>query len=177
MTVEENFLSFSIKRFLEQKSLGEKAISQLGDKDLLIQPPGNSNSIAVIIMHLHGNMVSRWTNFLSEDGEKPWRQRDLEFEERVISRQEIFDKWEEGWNTLLDSLRSLKPSDLNATITIRTEPVSVIDAILRQLAHYSYHVGQIVYLARLLKPGEWQSLSIPKGGSDDYNKKMEQPRH
>lgn len=175
--IEKLFLDSIIKRFKEYKSLGEKTFDQLDDEAVHVQPNEASNSIAVIIQHLHGNMLSRWTNFLTEDGEKIWRQRDDEFEPHSFSKQELLDKWNEGWKVFLDTLESLTPGDLSKTITIRSQPLNVVDAINRQLAHYSYHVGQIVYLGRWIKNGDWKSLSIPKGGSNAFNEKMEQSRH
>lgn len=166
------FLDSAIRRFQEYKSLGEKAMVQLQEGELLFTPNEASNSIAVIIRHLNGNMLSRWTNFLTEDGEKEWRKRDEEFEETPSSREELLQKWEEGWKVLLDSLNALSAEDLEKTITIRTQPLTVVDAINRQLAHYSYHVGQIVYLARWVRNQAWSSLSIPRGASKDYNEKM-----
>ena len=129
-------------------------------------------SIAVIIGHMAGNMLSRWTNFLTEDGEKAWRDRDGEFQEPALDRAALIARWEKGWDCYLTTLRSLKEDDLLRTITIRSEPLSVVDAINRQLAHYPYHVGQIVYLARLLKGDGWKSLSIPRGDSDAFNRSM-----
>ena len=169
-----SFLPNSIKRFNEYKSLAEKAMDQLDEKGLHYIPSAESNSIAIIIQHMHGNMMSRWTNFLTEDGEKESRKRDEEFEIHPLSRQELLNRWNEGWTVLMDTLTSLKDEDLEKTITIRSQPLSVTDAILRQLAHYSYHVGQIVFLARWIKGSGWQSLSIPKGGSGAYNQKLNQ---
>jgi hypothetical protein len=123
---------------------------------------------------MHGNMMSRWTNFLTEDGEKEWRKRDDEFNVHPLSRQELLNRWNEGWKVLLDTLESLQEEDLEKTVTIRSQPLIVTDAILRQLAHYSYHVGQIVFLARWIKGSGWQSLSIPKGGSMAYNRELNQ---
>jgi len=163
-----DFLKDAIKRFRSYKELGDKTFAQLDESHFFQQPSGNSNSIAVIVKHMHGNMLSRWTNFLSEDGEKTWRQRDAEFEESAGTRQQVIGLWEEGWKCLLDTLESLTPDDLDKTITIRTEPMKAYDAILRQLAHYPYHVGQIVYLGRWFKNEEWQSLSIAKGDSAAY---------
>lgn len=168
MTLEEGFLKDSIKRFLTYKELGDKTFAQIEEKDLFYQPSTESNSIAVIVKHMHGNMLSRWTNFLTEDGEKDWRQRDAEFEESISTKEHIIHLWEEGWKCLLDTLQSLTPADLAKTVTIRTEPLKVYDAILRQLAHYPYHVGQIVYLGRMARNEQWQSLSIPKGNSLQY---------
>ena len=152
--------------------LGEKAMAQVNDDDLLWQPNESSNSIAIIIQHIHGNMLSRWTNFLTEDGEKEWRRRDAEFENLVHSKESVLALWNEGWSVFLQTLESLTEEDLLKHVTIRTQPLMVIDAINRQMAHYSYHVGQIVYLARWIKGGGWLSLSIPKGGSAAYNRDL-----
>ncbi len=168
MSFEEGFLKDSIKRFKSYKELGDKTFAQIEEKDFFFQPTSESNSIAVTVQHLHGNMLSRWTNFLTEDGEKDWRQRDAEFEESVTTKEHIIRLWEEGWSCLLTTLQSLTPADLNKTVTIRTEPLKVYDAILRQLAHYPYHVGQIVYIGRMVKNEQWHSLSIPKGNSLQY---------
>ena len=162
MNTGKLYLDSVIKRFKEYKSLGEKTFEQLKDEEFFIQPNEDSNSIAIIIQHLHGNMLSRWTNFLTEDGEKTWRQRDEEFEEQDLDRKQLLDKWNEGWKVFLATLESLRVEDLEKNITIRNQSLNVIDAINRQLAHYSYHVGQIVYLGRWFRKGSWESLSIPK---------------
>lgn len=175
--IEQIFLDSIINRFKEYKSLGEKTFAQLNDQEMNVRPNEASNSIAVIIQHLHGNMLSRWTNFLTEDGEKTWRQRDEEFEIHSFSNQELIEKWNEGWKVFLDTIESLTAEDLSKTITIRSQPLNVVDAINRQLAHYSYHVGQIVYLGRWIRNSDWRSLSIPKGQSVPFNEKMEQSRH
>jgi hypothetical protein len=172
MNLASEFLASAIKRFKEYKALGDKTFAQLTGEQLLYQPNAASNSIAVIIRHLHGNMLSRWTNFLTEDGEKPWRQRDAEFREGAATKEELLQLWEEGWNVFLHALESLQEEALLKTITIRSQPLIVIDAINRQLAHYSYHVGQIVYLGKWLQNEAWQSLSIPKGESDAYNQQL-----
>ena len=177
MSIESEFLNSMIKRFKEYKSLGEKTFAQLNEEEIHYQPNAASNSIAIIIQHLHGNMLSRWTNFLTEDGEKEWRKRDEEFETYSFSKQQLLEKWNEGWKVLFDSVESLKEEDLLKTITIRTKALVAIDAINRQLAHYSYHVGQIVYIGRWIKADNWQSLSIPKGGSQNYNQEMKVSRH
>ena len=169
MNFATEYLASAIKRFKEYKQLGEKTFAQLNEEAFHVQPNEASNSIAVIIQHLHGNMVSRWTNFLTEDGEKTWRKRDDEFESHLRSKDELLALWDEGWNVVLSSLQSLTEDDLVKTITIRSQPLIVVDAINRQLAHYSYHVGQIVYLGRWIKNQDWQSLSIPKGNSIAYN--------
>ena len=168
MSFEESFLKDSIKRFKYYKELGDKTFEQLSEADLFYQPSTESNSIAVIVQHLYGNMLSRWTNFLTEDGEKEWRKRDAEFEVMHGSKQDLLSFWNEGWQCLLTTLESLQPEDLTKTITIRTEPLRVYDAILRQLAHYPYHVGQIAYLGRMIRNEAWVSLSIPKGNSAAY---------
>ena len=148
MNLGELYLDSVIKRFNEYRSLGEKTFEQLKDDEFFIQPNDDSNSISIIVQHLHGNMLSRWTNFLTEDGEKSWRLRDEEFEEHNYDRKQLLDKWNEGWKVFLDTLQSIRVNDLEKTIHIRNQPLTVIDAINRQLAHYSYHVGQIVYLGR-----------------------------
>lgn len=162
MNLGQLYLDSVIKRFNEYKALGEKTFEQLMDDDFFIQPNDDSNSISIIIQHLHGNMLSRWTNFLTEDGEKTWRLRDEEFEEQHYDRKQIIDKWNEGWKVFLDTLQSIHVEDLDKTIHIRNQPLTVIDAINRQLAHYSYHIGQIVYLGRWFRQSAWKSLSIPK---------------
>jgi hypothetical protein len=162
-------LSHTIELFRYYKSLGEKAMAQTVDDALHWAPDDKSNSITVIVKHLHGNMLSRWTDFLTTDGEKEWRQRDAEFEEEDLSRDQIMKLWEEGWACVLDTLQSLTVDDLEKTIYIRNMGQSAEDAILRQLAHYAYHIGQIVYLARMTNTGDWQSLSIPRGNSASYN--------
>ena len=160
--VEKIFLDSVIKRFKEYKLLGEKTFERLDEGEMWRQPNEASNSIAIIIQHMHGNMLSRWTNFLTEDGEKEWRQRDDEFESHQFSKEQLIQKWEEGWKVFFNSLESLKEADLEKTVTIRSQPLTVVDAINRQMAHYSYHVGQIVYLGRWMKNLDWESLSIPK---------------
>ncbi len=158
-----------LKLFTYYKSLGERTFDALTDEELHLEPSTDANSVAIIVKHLWGNMLSRWTNFLTEDGEKEWRNRDAEFQETIKTREELLTKWEEGWKCLFNAIGSLTEDDLERTVYIRNEGHSVIDAIHRQLAHYSYHVGQIVFLGKLIKGEEWKSLSIPKGGSKDYN--------
>ncbi len=172
MNINEQYLASVKKRFRDYKSLGEKAIAQLKEEDLFKSPNEDSNSIAIIIQHLWGNMMSRWTNFLTEDGEKPWRERDAEFETVVKTKDELLKKWEEGWSCLFTTLDSLQPEQLLNTIHIRGEAHTAMDAINRQLAHYPYHIGQIVYAAKMLKGGGFQSLSIPKGKSNEFNSGM-----
>ena len=174
MPVENLFLESAIKRLKYYKELGDKTFVQLTNKDLHFAPSAESNSIAVIIQHMHGNMLSRWTNFLNSDGEKEWRQRDAEFEEQNLTKQQLLTLWEEGWKCFLEAVESLSPADLEKTIHIRTEALSVPDALNRQFAHYPYHVGQIIYIGKIIKNKDWKSLTIPKGESSAYNKKMKQ---
>jgi len=166
------YLSSVIKRFLVYKALGDKTMEQLDEENLFWQYNDASNSIAIIVQHLWGNMLSRWTNFLTEDGEKEWRERDAEFEKVISTKEELIIKWDEGWDRLFAALKSLTDDDLNKTIYIRKEPLTVIDAINRQLAHYSYHVGQMVYIGKMQLNDRWISLSIPKGNSKEFNDKM-----
>lgn len=156
------------KQFQYYKMLGEKTFEQLSDADLLWQTE-DANSIAIIVNHLWGNMMSRWTDFLTTDGEKEWRKRDLEFEEVINSREGLLTKWEEGWSTLFKALDSVNNENFDTIIYIRNQGHSIMEAINRQLAHYSYHVGQVVFIGKMRRGEEWTSLSIPKGGSKAYN--------
>jgi hypothetical protein len=169
-TPGKEFLQTVNRRVKYYKDLGDKTFVQLNDADFHYQPNDESNSIAVIIQHINGNMLSRWTNFLTEDGEKEWRNRDDEFAIHDCNKQQLIEKWEKGWKCFLDALVSLKEDDLLKTIYIRQEGLTVIDAINRQLAHYPYHVGQIVYIGRIIKDHDWKNLSIPKNQSAQYNK-------
>ncbi len=170
MSTEQQYLHSSIKQFRTYKELAQKAIAQIGENDLnkIIDP--ESNSIAIIIQHLGGNLISRWTDFLTTDGEKTDRNRDAEFEEKCLTKNELMDYWNKGWDTLFETLDELQPEDLGKTIYIRKQPLTVLEAINRQLTHYAYHVGQIVLLAKHFNSSGWQSLSIPKGDSQSYNK-------
>jgi hypothetical protein len=172
MNSGEVFLKSALKHFSEYKKIGERTFEQLNDEEMHFQPNNECNSIAIIIQHLHGNMLSRWTNFLTEDGEKEWRKRDDEFEEFQFSKEELLKRWNEGWNVLLNTMVSLTSSDLDKTIFIRKEPHNVIDGINRQIAHVAYHIGQIVFLGKQIKSSDWQTLSIPKKGSAAFNEKM-----
>lgn len=175
-SMEASFLKLTITQFKQQKALADKAIAQLNDKDLLIEPKEDANSIAIVMKHLSGNMISRWTDFLTTDGEKANRNRDEEFEVATnAGEKEIEDlkqQWEKGWNVLFSALESLNENDLQKTITIRSEEHSVMQALIRQISHYAYHVGQIVLLAKILKGKEFQSLSIPKNKSKEFNSTM-----
>jgi Protein of unknown function (DUF1572) len=163
------FLQSAIQQFIDYKILAEKTFAQLEERDFHYQPNEVTNSVAINITHLHGNMLSRWTNFLTEDGEKKWRQRDEEFVTHSYSKHELLQLWEEGWQVVFTSLRSLQPGDLEKKIYIRSQPLTVIDGIHRQLTHYASHVGQIIMLGKIIKNTAWQSLSIPKGESGKYN--------
>lgn len=153
-------------RFRGNKKLAEGGLRQLSDEQLTLAPAPASNSIAVLLQHLHGNMISRWTDFLTTDGEKPTRDRDAEFIlDASLTRKDRMERWEEGWRCLFDTLASLQPSDLEREVVIRGEKYSVLDAIERQVFHISYHVGQILYIAKLLKQEGWTYLSIKPGES------------
>ena len=149
--------------------LGEKAINQLEPEQLFAKANEDSNSIAAIVKHLAGNMLSRWTDFLTTDGEKEWRERDTEFENDLPSKETVMQLWEKGWDCFFNALNSLEPSQLSEIIYIRNEGHTVMEAINRQLAHYPYHVGQIVFCAKQLKHNAWDSLSIPRNASTSYN--------
>ncbi|WP_018341813.1 DUF1572 domain-containing protein [Cytophaga aurantiaca] len=167
--MKSNYLESTIKQFEYYKLLGEKTFLQLSDEQLYWQYNPESNSIAIIVKHLWGNMLSRWTDFLTADGEKEWRNRDAEFETEDKTREALLLKWNEGWNCLFSALNNLQEEDLVKTIYIRNQGHTVMEAINRQLAHYPYHVGQIVFLGKMLCNENWQSLSISKGNSKNYN--------
>jgi hypothetical protein len=169
METNSIFLESAKRLFLYYKTLAEKAIDQLEEDQLFFAANEDTNSIAVIVQHLAGNMLSRWTDFLTTDGEKEWRNRDGEFEENYKTKAELMAFWTKGWDCLFDAVNSLQPEQLSEIIYIRKEGHTVMDAINRQLAHYPYHVGQIVFYAKMLKKTEWNSLSIPKNKSNDYN--------
>ena len=170
----DSYIKDSIDLFRYCKKQGERAIEQCPDEGLVTILDAESNSIAIIVKHMAGNMRSRWTDFLTSDGEKPDRHRDTEFEEPPKSRAEILAVWERGWKIVFDALEPLTNADLARTVTIRTEPHSVMQAINRQMAHYSYHVGQIVFLAKHLaaKSGKWTTLTVPRRKSDDFNARV-----
>ncbi len=164
-----NYLESVRKQFEYYKILGDKTFAQLTDEQLFWQYNSNSNSIAMIVKHLSGNMRSRWTNFLTSDGEKSWRNRDKEFENDLTTRQALLDAWNEGWDCLFNVLEVLAFTDLGKVVYIRNQAHTVAEAINRQLAHYPYHVGQIVFIGKMLADDKWVTLSIPKGKSEDYN--------
>jgi hypothetical protein len=163
------YLDSAKRQFMLYKQLGEKAIAQIDDKDLNWQANEDSNSIATIVKHLWGNMLSRWTDFLTTDGEKTWRQRDAEFEQEVLDRETLMKKWNDGWQCVFDALNSITDADLEKIVYIRNEGHTILEAINRQISHYSYHVGQIVYISKLRSKEEWKSLSIPRNKSNEYN--------
>ncbi len=165
----KEYLTTVIRRLKYYKDLAEKTFEQLDEKQMHYRPNEESNSVAIIVQHMAGNMLSRFTHFLTEDGEKEWRQRDDEFEIHDYSKQQIIDLWNKGWQCVFDALSSLQEDDLIKTIHIRREELTVVDAINRQLAHYPHHIGQILFIGKMLKGDQWKNLSIPKGQSKAYN--------
>lgn len=172
MSMETEYVRIIKERFKSVKSLGDKAIAQLSEEDIHWAFNEESNSVAVIVQHLSGNMVSRWTDFLNSDGEKPNRNREQEFIDHLLTKDEMMGILEDGWNTLFEALHYLSEEDLLKKVYIRAESHVVIDAIERQLAHYAYHIGQIVYIGKQIKSKDWNSLSIPKGQSEAYLQQM-----
>jgi hypothetical protein len=170
LNTSQTFIPGCTAIFRYYKSLADKTFEQLNDDDIHFCPNETSNSVAIIVKHMAGNMLSRWTNFLTEDGEKSWRKRDDEFESSSWSKAQMIEQWEKGWDCFLHSLTSMNDDDLAKSITIRAESMTAMDAVLRQLAHYPYHVGQIIFLGKIVKDSAWQNLSIPKGDSDKFNK-------
>jgi hypothetical protein len=162
------YLESVIKQFEYYRILGEKTFGQLPDDKLFWQFNEDSNSVATIVKHLSGNMLSRWTDFLTTDGEKQWRDRDAEFDNDICDRGEMLARWNQGWDVFLATLRALKDEDLDTIIFIRNQGHTVLEAINRQLAHYPYHVGQIVFIGKMCAQ-QWESLSIAKGASKQYN--------
>lgn len=174
----KEYLDSAIKQFEYYKLLGEKTIAQVPDDGLFWQYNEESNNISIIVKHLWGNMLSRWTDFLNTDGEKEWRNRDSEFVNDVPSREELLNKWNESWNCLFSALHGLTEADYYQTVYIRNQGHSIVEAINRQLAHYAYHVGQIVFIGKMVCNDSWTSLSIPKGNSGTYNAdKFAKPKH
>ena len=176
--MENNYLESAKKQFEYYKMLGDKTFAQLNEEQLFWQFNEESNSIAMIVKHLCGNMLSRFTDFLTSDGEKEWRNRDAEFENDIVDKTDLLAKWDEGWQCLFNATNALTEQDLSKEIYIRNQGHTVTEAINRQLAHYPYHVGQIVFLGKMLCNQNWQSLSIPKGSSKNFNaEKFAQPKH
>ncbi|TDY11232.1 DUF1572 family protein [Meridianimaribacter flavus] len=168
--MENTIISGIIKQFEYYKTAADKTFDQLSFDDMNWQPNDTSNSISIIVKHMVGNMLSRWTNFLTEDGEKDWRHREQEFVATYTTKNDVLQAWEKGWNCLFDAIQPLKDSDLERIVYIRNEKHTVAEAIFRQLGHYPYHIGQIAYIGKLLKENHWKSLSIPKGQSEAFNK-------
>lgn len=166
------YLDTALENFRNMKRTAERAIEQLSLHELHWAPNDESNSIARIVKHVAGNMMSRWTDFLTTDGEKPTRNRDKEFEGGYASREEMMTAWEAGWEKLFQAVGSLEPEDLLKIVTIRTQPHTVVQAIERQVYHLSYHTGQIVYLAKQIRGADWQTLTIPRGKSQEYLENM-----
>ena len=164
-----SFLASARRQFAYYRMLGEKSIERIPDDRLYHAVNDDSNSVWTIVKHLSGNMLSRWTDFLTSDGEKEWRDRDREFVNDATDRAGLMETWNRGWDCLFHALDGLKEEDLSKTVLIRNEVHSVMEAVHRQLAHYPYHVGQIVFIAKMYSHGGWTSLSIPKGGSDAFN--------
>ena len=170
----QHYLANAIRTFRDYKKLAERAFAQISDEDFFRTLDKESNSIAVNIKHVAGNMISRWTDFLTSDGEKPERDRDLEFEMLPgTTRADMLTYWAKGWKCVFDAVEPLQPDDLMRTVRIRGQDHTVIQAINRQLAHYAYHVGQIVFLAKHFKSSEWQSLSVPRNKSAEFNAYLE----
>jgi hypothetical protein len=167
--MRNSYLESVSKEFIYYKSLGEKTIDQLSDTELNWIPNGNSNSIATIVKHLSGNMLSRWTEIFKEDGEKPWRNRDQEFVSEFRDKVALLKSWNKGWSCFFKTFNQLNVENLNKIIFIRNQGHTIQEALNRQLAHYAYHIGQMVFIGKLIKNTDWKSLSIPKGKSEGYN--------
>lgn len=172
MNVAAEFLTGTLARMQAVKALGDGVLAQVNDEQLFHLTDTEANSIAIIVRHLHGNMLSRWTDFLTSDGDKPGRRRDQEFEQPPKDRAAVQGLWDEGWTCTLHALTALQPGDVLREVRIRGEPLTVMDAIMRQLAHYSYHVGQMVTLAREQLGANWKTLSIARGQSKAYKPQL-----
>jgi hypothetical protein len=172
-TLAEHYLDNAVEEFRGLKGLADRAAAQVTDEEFFRTIDAESNSIALIMKHMAGNMRSRWTDFLTADGEKPDRRRDSEFVVEGEDRRAVFERWEAGWRLVFDTLASLKGENLMRVVTIRREPHTIVEAVNRQIAHYGQHTGQIVFLAKHLKSSDWKTLSIPRGQSDAFNRKME----
>ncbi len=167
--MDKSYLPSVLKQFEYNKSLGDKTFLQLSKEELFWQYNDECNSIATIVKHISGNMLSRWTNFLTEDGEKPWRNRDDEFVNTYNSKEEMIADWNKGWQCLFENLNTITPENSNTIVYIRNEGHTIAEAINRQLCHYSYHIGQIVTIGKMAKNTDWQTLSIAKNASKAYN--------
>ncbi len=177
MSFSQEYIASAQKQFQYYKLLGDKTIAQLSDAELFWQYNTESNSVAIIIKHLWGNMLSRWTDFLTADGEKDWRKRDEEFELMAENRENILEKWEAGWHCLFAALDAINEENFDTLVYIRNQGHTITEAINRQLTHYAYHVGQMVFIGKMIKGNQWNSLSIPKGKSKNYNQeKFSKPK-
>lgn len=170
MSYQEDYIKSALFEFQRYKTLGDKTFDQLGEEDVHWVKSEYDNSMAIIVKHMVGNMLSRWTNFLTEDGEKIWRNRETEFENPYATRAEMIQAWEKGWQCLFKALESINSNNFDSEIKIRNEAHTVFEAVNRQLAHYANHVGQIVYIGKMIKGNEWVSLSVPKGKSAEFNR-------
>ena len=171
----EEYLADAIASFRSYKKLADKAIAQVTDEELFVTLDEESNSVAVVIKHMAGNMISRWTDFLTTDGEKPDRTRDMEFViESNTTRDVVISYWERGWKCVFDAIEPLTPVDFERRVSIRGQEHTIVQAINRQLSHYSYHIGQIAFLAKHFRSSEWQSLSIPRNRSAAFNKFLDE---
>ncbi len=175
--MKNDYIESVKNQFEYYKQLGEKTFAQLSDEQFFWAYNEESNSIATIVKHLWGNMLSRWTDFFTSDGEKEWRKRDEEFENDIKTKEELIEKWNAGWTCLFNVIDNLTTEDLEKIIYIRNQGHTVTEALNRQLAHYPYHIGQIVFIGKMICNSQWNSLSIPKGNSKNYNKeKFDQPK-
>jgi len=168
--MKSNYLDSAIKQFEYYKLLGDKTFEQLATNDIHWQYNTESNSIAIIVKHIVGNMLSRWTNFLTEDGEKTWRNRDTEFENPYQNKEQMLQAWEKGWDCLFDAIKPIDGTNFDKLVYIRNQGHTITEAINRQLCHYSYHVGQLVFVAKMIKGDDWKTLSVAKNKSKNYNK-------
>lgn len=175
--MEQNYLESVIKQFKYYKLLGEKSMDQVPDEALFWQYNPESNSLCTIVKHLAGNMISRWTDFRTTDGEKEWRQRDNEFENDFTTREQVMELWNRGWEVFFTAVESIRPDELGTLLYIRNQGHTYMEALNRQLAHYPYHVGQMVFIAKMVTDANWKSLSIPRGQSMEFNAdKFAQPK-
>ena len=174
-TLAQEYLEDALSSFRAYKKLADKAVAQTQDDELFVTLDEESNSIAVVMKHIAGNMISRWTDFLTSDGEKADRNRDMEFViESNTTRDDVLAYWERGWKCVFDAIKPLTPADFDKRVTIRSQEHTIVQAINRQLMHYSYHIGQIVFLAKHFRSSEWQSLSVPRNSSAAFNKFLDE---
>lgn len=172
MSLATHYIQNILKEFQRYKSLGDRTFAQLEEDEIHWRMSDEGNSIAILVKHMVGNMLSRFTDFLTADGEKPWRKRDMEFEDPFSSKREMIESWEKGWKCVFDAVAVLDQDNFDTTVFIRKEKHSIIEALNRQLGHYAYHTGQIVMTAKSIRGNQWKSLTIPKGKSEDFNKTM-----